>query len=537
MTKLFFSSVESVTAKDSFKAKPLALNTVELMRSASSGLGIGPHIAMQIAEKLYVQGYISYPRTETTNYPQNFDLRGVLKTLERSNEFGEDARNILNDFQSPRKGNDCGDHPPITPMKLANRGDFDGDTWRLYDFIARYFLGTVSRDLKYKCTTTKFTIDSESFTNTSNILIDPGFTRVMTWQAFGKNELTAPFKEGEKVKINDVKLVESQTGPPTYLSESDLITLMEKHGIGTDASIPVHINNICQRNYVTVETGRKLIPTTLGIVLVHGYQKIDPELVLPTMRSAVEKQLNLIAAGTADFRAVTKHAIEIFRAKFQYFVSNITNMDTLFEVSFSSLADSGKAHSRCGKCRRYMKYIQQKPARMHCSHCDETYSLPAGGIVRVYRELKCPLDDFELLAWNNGNKGRSFPFCPYCYNNPPFPNEMARFTGCNNCVHPNCQHSLTKLGVSSCIECEKGILVLDCTFSPKNWKMGCNLCDTIINCFDDAVRVTVDEISCEECGAQLVKAVYKAEKTPFADGTTEKTGCVFCSTEFAPLVN
>jgi DNA topoisomerase-3 len=183
---------------------------------------------MQIAEKLYTQGYISYPRTETTTYPTNFDLRGVVKLFERSNEYGEEAKNIQNDFTQPRKGQDCGDHPPITPMKSANRSDFDGDTWRVYDFIVRYFLGTLSKDLKYRSTTTRFVIDDEVFTNTSNVLIDAGFTKVCTWQAFGKNELCSPFNKGDRVPIKDVKLVESQTGPPAYLTEADLITLMEK---------------------------------------------------------------------------------------------------------------------------------------------------------------------------------------------------------------------------------------------------------------------------------------------------------------------
>lgn len=77
-------------------------------------------------------------------------------------------------------------------------------------------------------------------------------------------------------------------------------------------------------------------------------------------------------------------------------------------------------YCRCGKCRRYMKYIQTKPSRMHCAHCNETYNLPQNGNIRIYKELKCPLDDFELLSWSTGTRGKSYTFCPYCYNNPPF---------------------------------------------------------------------------------------------------------------------
>ena len=74
--------------------------------------------------------------------------------------------------------------------------------------------------------------------------------------------------------------------------------------------------------------------------------QIDPDLVLPTMRSAVEQQLNLIAHGKAEHQDVLQHGINIFHLKFKYFVQNIAGMDELFEVSFSPLAATGKPLSR-----------------------------------------------------------------------------------------------------------------------------------------------------------------------------------------------
>lgn len=286
----------------------------------------------------------------------------------------------------------------------------------------RHYLGTVSTNCKYDQTSVSIDCGGEKFSLTGKKVTDPGFTGIMSWQAIPPDESLPNLSQGAKLSVKEVKLAERQTSPPGYLTEADLITLMEKHGIGTDASIPVHINNICTRNYVTIESGRRLVPTNLGIVLVHGYLKIDPDLVKPTMRSAVEKQLDLIAQGKADFGSVLAHTLEVFKLKFLYFVKNITGMDQLFEVSFSSLASSGRPFSRCGKCRRFMKLVEAKPKRLFCSTCDETYNVPQqNGSLKLHQELKCPLDDFELVYFSAGAKGKSFVFCPYCFSNPPFP--------------------------------------------------------------------------------------------------------------------
>ena len=119
--------------------------------------------------------------------------------------------------------------------------------------------------------------------------------------------------------------------------------------------------------------------------------------------------------------------------------------------------------------------------------CDETFSLPQNGNIKLYQELKCPLDDFELLYLTSGVKGKGYVFCPYCYNNPPF-RDMRKGNGCNSCTHPTCLHGQYSLGVSTCVECEEGILVsLVCSALLTNQNLRfalLPLCSSILNDFE-----------------------------------------------------
>ena len=136
-----------------------------------------------------------------------------------------------------------------------------------------------------------------------------------------------------------------------------------------------------------------------------------------------------IVCMQVDYSQVLGHTLGILRQKYEYFEKNVEEMDELFEASFSSVAETGRLFSKCGQCRHYMKYIASRPQRLYCMTCDQTYSLPLAGSVKLYKvhginssiscnygstsfalqELKCPLDDFEILLFvsHNGKKVRA----------------------------------------------------------------------------------------------------------------------------------
>jgi DNA topoisomerase III len=106
--------VKSVVTKEKKQGRPVPLNTVALLKACSKALGIGPHACMQAAERLYLSGYLSYPRTESSSYPQSFDIVGTLKDQSTDGRWGAYVRRLLKEGPTKSRGGvDMGDHPYV----------------------------------------------------------------------------------------------------------------------------------------------------------------------------------------------------------------------------------------------------------------------------------------------------------------------------------------------------------------------------------------------------------------------------------------
>lgn len=535
-----FATVEESKKKPSRKQRPVALNTVELLRVCSKQMGIGPQQTMHMAEQLYVQGYISYPRTESTAYPKSFDFHAALRPHQNHDQWGVYVQSLLQiGLENPRPGNDVGDHPPIVPTRSATESELGGNLYRVYEYVARHFLATISPDCTYDKLKVVWRVGTETFSSSTVDVKRDGYTLILPQEAVQSTITAAAAPQvGSRYNIADLRLREGETEPPSYLTESELITLMEEAHIGTDASIPVHINNICERNFCKV-TGhaRMLVPTLLGISLIHGISRIDKQLCGPVVRSQVEKYLDSIAVGEASFDEVVKHTLNIFVDKFNFFRDNISRMDELFEASFSNIATTAatsKSLSRCGRCRKYMRLIHKQPARLFCEFCNETYNLPPGGSIKLYQERTCPLDGFELVLWRSGQgeQAKSAVVCPMCYNHPPLENWSStdrKGMSCSFCTIPTCENSMVRTAVMGCNEekCD-GTVLLDPVSAPK-WKMACNKCNYCIFLPEGAKKISLSSDKCIECGTTIMTVDFNKNNIPKElNGVTLRKGCPQC---------
>ncbi|XP_075999266.1 DNA topoisomerase 3-alpha isoform X2 [Genypterus blacodes] len=321
------ATVTSVTSKPKSKWRPLPLDTVEMEKLASRKLKINAKETMKIAEKLYTQGLISYPRTETNTFPKDLALGPLVEQQTQSPTWGTFAQRVLDQpgGPNPRQGKKSDQaHPPIHPTKFSNT--LKGNEGRLYEFIVRHFLACVSQDALGQETVVDIDIAEEKFSASGLMIIARNYLDVYPYDRWNTKVIPV-YEQGSQFQPSAIEMVDGQTIPPQLLTEADLISLMEKHGIGTDATHADHIETIKSRMYVGLTADQRFLPGELGMGLVEGYNSMGYDLSKPNLRAELEADLKLVSDGQKDKWRVLQHHIQKYKSAFIESVRKAKKLD------------------------------------------------------------------------------------------------------------------------------------------------------------------------------------------------------------------
>ncbi|XP_014430730.2 DNA topoisomerase 3-alpha [Pelodiscus sinensis] len=332
------ATVVEIGSKPKSKWRPVALDTVELEKLASRKLKINAKETMRVAEKLYTQGYISYPRTETNIFPKDLNLTSLVQQQTQNINWGAFAQRILDQGgPTPRNGTKSDQaHPPIHPTKYT--GDLQGNEQRLYEFIVRHFLACCSQDAKGQETTVEIDIANERFVAHGLMILARNYLDVYPYEKWSDKVLPV-YERGSRFQPSTVEMVDGETSPPQLLTEADLISLMEKHGIGTDATHAEHIETIKSRMYVGLTPDQRFLPGHLGMGLVEGYDSMGYEMSKPDLRAELEADLKLICEGKKDKSVVLRQQVAKYKHVFTEAVAKANKLDQALSQYFGEVTE------------------------------------------------------------------------------------------------------------------------------------------------------------------------------------------------------
>lgn len=307
------------------------MTTVALQRQATKRLRMSGEQVMKIAEGLYQRGFLSYPRTETDCFPDGFDFTSLVAAqADAGAPWSAYARSLLqeNKFQMPKRGkNNDHAHSPIHPTKAAP--DLQGQEAQIYELVTRHFLACCSEDAKGAQTTVEMELNGERFACTGLTILEKNYLDVYIYERWTDKNIPS-FREGERLTPDAVEMKEGHTTPPSLLTEADLIKLMDRNGIGTDATIAQHIQNIQDRQYA-VKNGMYFSPTNLGHALLEAYIQIGYDLGKPAGRAATEADMKLIERGMKSREQVVAETLATYRAILETAMARSDEMEQVRE--------------------------------------------------------------------------------------------------------------------------------------------------------------------------------------------------------------
>jgi DNA topoisomerase III len=433
---------------------PLLFNLSSLQATANKMYQFSPKKTLDILQKLYQKGIVSYPRSDS-NYVTKGEAETFPDILQKLRAFPEyqpffplPNASILHNkrYVNEKK---VTDHYAIIPTEqVIDPAKLSADERKIYDLVVRRLIAAHYEAAVFDYTTVTTLVDGRArFISKGKQQIQEGWRKVIIQREEDEEAILPALREGESGNVLDVRVKEGKTQPPKRYTEGQLITLMKTagkfldneelekvlaktEGLGTEATRAAIITTLKERNYIEVKKNQ-VYATDKAKVLIEAIG--DKILASPEMTAKWEQRLSEIGDG----RASASHFMEQVKKLSAKIVAdalaasqhwNFAGLDTASIQRTTSKATLGKPVGTCKLCGgtvidKGMFYGCANYAKTKCSFTiskkilGKTISqanvkkLLQQGKTNVIKGFKKGEKTFDaVLVWDDKEKKISFSF-------------------------------------------------------------------------------------------------------------------------------
>lgn len=424
--------------KEDQVSAPFPFDLTTLQTESYRMFGLTPAQTLSVAQSLYLDGVISYPRTSSQKYPEAIGYEKIINKLKKYTTLMKYATN-----KKPTEGPKSDPaHPAIYPTGESK--ELKEMEKKVYDLIVKRFLACFCPPAITDVKKVTVTVNSLDFTARGLQLKEKGWMNVYP-STIKEEEI--PTVNGE-VTVEEIRIEEKMTKPPQRYSPASIVKELEKRDLGTKATRANILETLNNRGYVR---GKSLEITPLGEKIIETLAKYSPAIIDEELTRQIEKEMEEISGSSSNWKEKENKVMEKAKDSITKVAKDITkNLENIGKALAEANEEVYKQQAEdatlttCPVCKkgnlRIMFGRKFKRYFVSCSaypECKTIFSLPPGGMMKPAKKKDesgeevhelCAECSFPMvLSLKKGKRPWKFCFNPKCKSNEEWQKKKEEF--------------------------------------------------------------------------------------------------------------
>lgn len=415
-------SIEKIEEKKVQAPPPIPFDLGSLQREAYSLFGYTPRRTGGIAERLYLEALISYPRTSSQKLPPEINYKAILNGLSKEPAYRRLATELLQkeNLRPKEGGKQDPAHPAIYPTGNRPRRALGVPERRIWDLVVRRFMSVFGESGIKRRMKAIINVEGHHFYLRGRRILKQGWMRFYKPYIRTEEVSLPPIKEGETTRIAQISREDKFTKPPPRYNPSSLLKLMEEEGIGTKATRADIIETLYNRKYIAEE---RIMVTDLGFDVIELLSRYAPGVISVKLTRDLEERMERILGNTEKRENILLEAVDRLKPVLTELKSREETIGEVLSEAIRRARIQERIIGRCPTCQTgqlMILYSRKTHKRfIGCTNyfkaiCKTSFPLPQRGTVKPTGRF-CKGCGWPLLFVNTrGKRPWNLCFNPSC---------------------------------------------------------------------------------------------------------------------------